>query len=97
MNQLTPNIMERTFKPGVTEVCAFRRHEDGTVAKIKRGIVLQNCGAFVRVFDPRPIEDGGDPRPDWSEFFPTALGGTVWLDIIGQRPYSSYVPPELRF
>lgn len=41
-----------------------------SIKEVHRGVVVQNLGNFLRVFDNREPKDGGDYDPLFSELFP---------------------------
>ena len=65
------------------------------IVTLHEGIVVQNNGSFVRVFNPAPIEKGGDQNPEVSELFPL-LSHRVWCEKISERPTAFPIPPSLR-
>ena len=73
------------IKLGQTYVNVFRldvdeRTKKETTQKIHEGIVLQNKGSFVRVYNPAPVAKGGDTAPEASELFPVKAK-RMWCEV----------------
>lgn len=66
------------------------------VIKLHEGIVVQDCGAFIRVFNPAPIDRGGDYSPETSELF-ALLAPRIWCEVIMERSVAFPIPAVLRF
>lgn len=66
------------------------------IIKVHEGIVVQDTGPFVRVFNPAPIDKGGDVSPETSELFPL-LSPRVWCETVAEKSTSFPIPPLLRF
>lgn len=66
------------------------------IVKIHEGIVVQDNGSFVRVFNPMPKDKGGDLSPETSELFPLN-SSQVWCEKLSDRPTAFPIPPALRF
>ena len=68
---------------GRTLVECFRVDESGEKeVVVKQGVVTQNCGTFVRVYDPRPVSKGGDSHI-CGEFFPLE-GKRSYTRVVGE-------------
>ena len=71
-----------------------RTHKQTTIV-VHEGIVVQNRGPFVRVFNPAPRDKGGDISPEMSETFPLS-GDRCWCEHTGERKVAFPIPPALR-
>ena len=60
------------------------------------GIVVQDNGSFVRVFNPAPRDKGGDLNPETSELFPL-LSERCWCEKTAERSTAFPIPSLLRF
>lgn len=84
---------------GLSLVAVYKRTVDErtgkeTVERIHEGIVVQDAGNMVRVFNPAPLDKGGDTAPENAEFF--ALDAkSVWCESIGHRAEPFKLPPTL--
>ena len=92
----TPNIRVghtcvRVMKKEVDE-----RTRKERIVKIHEGIVVQDNGSFVRVYNPAPRDKGGDLTPETSELFPLE-SARVWCEKISERSTAFPIPPALRF
>lgn len=76
------NINEQTGKP--------------KVVKVHEGIVVQHTGPFVRVFNPAPLDKGGDVSPELSELTPL-FSDRCWCETISERSEAFPIPPLLRY
>lgn len=88
---------------GQTEVRVLRRtvnEQNGreSIQEIHKGMVVQNLGSHVRVFNPAPPDKGGDIHQTCSEVF-AKRGKNLWLEPISQRSENDKFPIacELRF
>jgi len=77
---------------GLTRVAVMQRFIDEhtkreTITQIHEGIVVQNCGAFVRVFNPE--KGSGDSSQETARLYAVA-GKDSWVerrfDLIDQLP-----------
>lgn len=89
------------IKVGITCVCVMKREIDERtkrekIVKLHEGIVVQDFGSFVRVFNPLAPDKGGDLSPETSEQFPL-VSARVWCEVIGERSTAFPIPPLLRF
>jgi hypothetical protein len=66
------------------------------IVTIHEGIVVQDNGSFVRVFNPAPRDKGGDLNPETSELFPL-LSARCWCEKTAERSTPFPIPPALRF
>jgi hypothetical protein len=66
------------------------------IVKLHEGIVVQDNGSFVRVFNPAPRDKGGDLNPETSELFPLE-SARVWCEKTSERSTAFPIPPALRF
>lgn len=66
------------------------------VVQVHEGIVVQDNGSFVRVFNPAPLDKGGDVSPETSELFPL-LATRCWCEKTSERSVAFPIPPALRF
>lgn len=64
--------------------------------KVHEGIVVQDTGSFVRVFNPAPLDKGGDVSPETSELFPLN-SKRCWCELLSERSAAYPIPPALRF
>jgi hypothetical protein len=90
------------FKPGHTTVKVMRKEINEktgkeTIREVHRGIVVSRTNSFVRVFNPAPLNKGGDLSPETSETFPV-LSRCVWCEVTGNRKNGNSfpIPPTLR-
>lgn len=90
------------YIPGQTIVRVMRREVNELsgreqIKKVHEGIVVQRTTSFVRVFNPAPINKGGDLSPETSETFPV-ISNRVWCEITGfkKNGNSFPIPPTLR-
>jgi hypothetical protein len=65
------------------------------IVKLHEGIVVQDFGSFVRVFNPIAVDKGGDLSPETSEQFPLE-SPRIWCEVIGERDVAFPIPPLLR-
>lgn len=65
-----------------------------TLREVKQGVVIQTGTLFARVFDNRPVQDGGDASQVHTEKFPF-FSRNCWLEIIGELKHSLKLAPEL--
>jgi hypothetical protein len=66
------------------------------IVKVHEGIVVQDNGCFVRIYNPAPRDKGGDLSPETAELFPLT-SSRVWCEKITDRSVSFPIPPALRF
>lgn len=84
------------IKNGITEVIVKRREENGSTKTIHKGIVVQQTtGGFLRVYNPAPVEKGGDTSQENAEWFPSE-GRACWCEVVGQRATKLQISPVLR-
>lgn len=88
------------FVTGITCVRVMRREiHEGTKKELIRechsGIVVQTTTSFVRVFNPAPIDKGGDPSPEYSQWFPVS-SPRCWVEITTNRKEAFPIPATLR-
>jgi len=88
------NNTEQKTVVGKTQVRVMRR-DPKEINQIHGGIVVQDCGSFLRVFNPNPVSKGGDVNPESSELFPVA-GRKIWCEWMTQRETAFPIPPVLR-
>lgn len=74
---------------GITCVAVFREDIDEhtkrvTVSQIHDGIVVQDLGTQVRVFNPGPRDKGGDATQETSEVF-ALQGARIWCEPLEPR------------
>lgn len=62
---------------------------------IHEGIVVGQNSRMLRVFNPAPLDKGGDPSAEMSQYFPLA-SPRCWCEIVGCRTVSFPIPPTLR-
>lgn len=77
--------VELNERTGATKI--VQRHE---------GIVVQTTSSFVRVFNPAPLDKGGDVSPEMSELFPIT-SKRCWVEVTSERSRAYPIPPALRF
>jgi hypothetical protein len=65
------------------------------VVKIHEGIIVQDTGPFVRVYNPAPLDKGGDVSPETSELF-AVLSPRIWCEVMSERSTAFQIPPVLR-
>jgi hypothetical protein len=65
------------------------------IVKLHEGIVVQDFGASIRVFNSAPQDRGGDVSPETSEVFSVA-GYRQWCIPVGERSVAFPIPPLLR-
>lgn len=87
------------IKLGITRVAVIRKDVDErtkreTITRIHEGVIVQNRGAFVRVFSDRPRDKGGDVSPESSELFPVS-SACCWLEQLSDRTTPFLVPASL--
>jgi hypothetical protein len=94
--------MTADFEPGITCVRVMRKDineqtKREVIREVHQGIVIAKTSSFVRVFNPAPIDKGGDPSPEMAQLFPVAAPRT-WVEVIGNRkPENRFpIPPTLR-
>lgn len=63
---------------------------------IHEGIVVQNLGTQVRVFDNSPREQGGDVDPSTAEIF-AINGRKIWVEFVKNLREQFKVSSALRF
>ena len=71
------------MKVGITKVRVVRQEENGSKREIHRGIVVENKGSFVRVYNPAPQKDGGDASQSSAELFPIK-SKYCWVEPMGE-------------
>jgi len=94
-------MKEPDIRVGKTCVQVMKRHIDERtkkekIIKLHEGIVVQNFGPFVRVFNPVSPDRGGDLSPEMSQCFPLQ-SKCIWCEIISQRETAIPIPPLLRY
>jgi hypothetical protein len=96
--------MDRNIEPiqvGVTIVRVMRKTivdeqaRKETIDKIHEGIVVQDLGSSVRVFNPLSQDKGGDVAPETAELF-ALQSKLVWCEYVGDRRTSFPIPVTLR-
>ena len=102
MNKTSAPNRPDKVKIGRTEVNVFKNEfnpqtRKETIKKIHQGIVVQNFGAFVRVYNNAKIEDGGDVNQLCAELYPLD-SRACWCELVGTRDEDNkfYIAPELR-
>ncbi len=68
---------------GRTIVKVMQKNEKGDAAEIHRGVVVQDLGAFVRVFCNEDKSKGGDHDPICSELF-AVESKRSWVEKTGE-------------
>lgn len=63
--------------------------------KAHEGVVLQDLGSFVRVFNPEPPNKGGDVSPEVAEIFPVR-SPRCWIEVIGELKNPLPIPALFR-
>lgn len=86
---------------GHTCVAVYRKETDErtgrfTITRIHEGVVVQDCGPFVRVFNASPRDKGGDATPDVCELLPVN-SPNCWMELLSERKVGFPIPPTLRF
>jgi hypothetical protein len=66
------------------------------IIQLHEGIVVQDCGSFVRVFNPAPLNKGGDYSPETSELF-ALTAPRIWCEVIMERSVAFPISAALRF
>ena len=66
------------------------------IVKLHEGIVIQDFGSFVRVFNPMAPDKGGDLSPEMSQSYPL-VSHRMWCEVISERAVSLPIPPLFRF
>ena len=67
-----------------------------TINKVHEGIVIQDCGAFVRVYSPAPLDKGGDVSPEAAQTYPVT-SKRMWCEFVAERNTPFPTPPLFRF
>ncbi len=66
-----------------------------TVRKAHEGVVMQDLGSFVRVFNPEPPSKGGDISAEVSEIFPVRSPRS-WVEVMGELKNPLPIPALFR-
>lgn len=85
---------------GKAVVRVMRRSVDDHTGKekvdqIHEGIVVENIGNNVRVFNPKPQDKGGDVSPEAAELFPLD-SKLLWCELVSERKTAFPIPVGLR-
>jgi len=84
---------------GRTVVRVLRREPDingrERILKVHDGIVIQDLGAFVRVYSHAPIDKGGDLSPEVAQEYPLT-SPRVWCEHVSERSTDFPIPPLFR-
>jgi len=89
--------MNENIVVGQTRVNVFKREvNDMTgkekITKIKTGVIIQDFGTFVRVFDNRSTKDGGDPHQNVEVF--AVAGKNIWCEYLDElKPFNAVPVP----
>ena len=91
---------ECAFRAGFSCVVVKKRLVDErtqkeTIEQIHEGIVVQNLGTHVRVFNSAPKDKGGDVSPESSEVF-AVESPNIWVEQVGELAEGFPIPPTLR-
>lgn len=76
--------MLNNIKVGATEMRVSRRDETGKVSVIHKGVVIQDLGNFVRLYNSASTDKGGDTAPENAEVFPLS-SRRIWCEVEKQR------------
>lgn len=84
-------------KLGRTVMAVFRKDINDqtgreTINKVHEGIVVQDCGPFVRLYNHAPLDKGGDTTAEACELFPLR-SRRMWCETVGERVSPWPVPP----
>lgn len=60
------------------------------------GIVVQDLGSFIRVYNPAPLDKGGDVSPETSQCYPV-LAKRMWCEVTSTKTVAFPIPAALRF
>jgi hypothetical protein len=66
-----------------------------TITKIHEGVVIQDCGPFVRVYSNAPVDKGGDASPQVAQLFPLT-SKRMWCEWVSEKSTIFPTPPEFR-
>lgn len=96
MNQMN----ESGLRVGFSCVAVMKRSVDErtqkvTIDRIHEGIVVQDFGTFVRVFNNAPKDKGGDVSPESAELF-AVESPNIWIERIGELKEAFPIPPTIR-
>lgn len=99
MNDTKPSEPIR-INVGKTCVRVMRVEQDERTKREKtvkchEGIVVQDCGSFIRVFNPAPLDKGGDISPEMSQMFPL-LAHRMWCELLSEKATAFPIPAVLR-
>jgi hypothetical protein len=97
----SPRLVDSLVKLGQTCVRVMRKEINERTQQVKivqahEGIVVQDNGSFVRVFNPAPLDKGGDASQESSELFPWT-SNRVWCEITSERSRAYPISPALSF
>ncbi len=92
--------MNEQIKLGRTQVNVFKREVNEMtgrekITKIKSGVVLQNFGSFLRVFDTRPAKDGGDAHVNCEVF--AVNSRNIWCEFLNELKKEDAVAVPVSF
>lgn len=84
------------LKIGLTKVLVFRKEvneETGkeTVKQCHQGIILAKTNSFAVVYNPAPIDKGGDPAPEMAQWHPIK-SNRAWMEIDGETKVAHRIP-----
>lgn len=99
MNETKPS-QPINIEVGKTCVRVLRVEQDERTKREKtvvchEGIVVQDQGSFVRVFNPGPVDKGGDISPEMSQSFPV-LARRMWCELVSVKDRAFPIPAVLR-
>ncbi len=88
------------YRVGFTCVAVMKRATDEktgkeTVTRIHEGVIVQDFGSSVRVFNFAPRDKGGDVSAETSETFAVASRG-CWIETIGTLDEKYPIPATLK-
>lgn len=88
------------MKVGQTKVKVLKREVNEqtgkeTIREIHRGVVVELGSSFARVYNPAPVNEGGDASQLTAELFPIA-GKNCWIAPAGELEAPLRLAPELR-
>lgn len=82
---------------GRTTVKVLKRDENNNVPhELHRGVVVQDLGAFLRVFNPSNPDQGGDYDPLCSELFPVS-SKRVFIEKTGELKENQAIKIPVQF
>ena len=88
------------YQIGVTCVRVMRKDiqeqtKKETIREVHNGIVVGKTNSFLRVFNPAPVDKGGDISPEMAQLFPVS-SARMWCETTMQRKEAYPIPLSMQ-